>query len=66
MSADLLVSSLSKLFSGHANVLAGSLVVNSASPRARQLVELLTGMQLAGEIPPLFHSDANVLEKNSR
>jgi cystathionine beta-lyase/cystathionine gamma-synthase len=62
----MLCTSLTKSFSGHGDVMAGSLVLNSASQRADQLRGLMLAMQLGGNLPPLYHEDAEVLECNSR
>lgn len=59
--ADLIVTSLTKYFSGYGNVLAGSLVVNPVGPRAEQLQEdlLLTFEE------SLSDADVRVLHENS-
>jgi cystathionine gamma-synthase len=64
--ADILCTSLTKSFSGRGDVMAGSLVLNSASQRADQLRGLLLAMQLSGNVPPLYHEDAEVLEASPR
>ena len=61
---DLLCSSLTKIFSGRGNVLAGSLVVNSAGPRATMLKKLL--QQETAVSPTIFPDDMKVLAENSR
>lgn len=63
---DLLVSSLTKIFDGRGNVLAGSVVINSLSPAAAALQELLTAIQRAHDLPRMCREDAVVLERNSR
>jgi len=63
---DLLCSSLSKMFNGAGDAMAGSLVVNSLAPRATQLTQLLGELQARGDIAELFEEDAVVVEKNSR
>lgn len=60
--ADLLCSSLTKVFSGRGDVLAGSLVVNSHGARAEDLRRLCPALC----IPPLYGPDCVVLERNSR
>lgn len=62
VSADLLCSSLTKVFSGRGDVLAGSLVVNSHGRRAEALRQLCPSLC----IPPLYGPDCMVLERNSR
>lgn len=60
--ADVVVSSLTKSFSGYADVMAGSLVLNPRSPAYRKLRPLLRN-SFHNE---LFVEDALVLERNSR
>ncbi len=60
--ADIIVSSLTKFFSGIGDVLAGSLILNSKSPL---FAELKTKLDAQYE-DLLFGPDAIVLEKNSR
>jgi len=62
VTVDILCSSLTKVFSGRGDVLAGSLVINSRGTHASRL------RQLAGtlEFAPLYGPDAVVLENNSR
>ena len=62
MSADLLCSSLTKGFNGRGDCLAGSLIVNKRGRYSKQLIDLLPSLY----IPGLYHSDAIVLEANSR
>lgn len=61
---DLLCSSLTKIFSGRGDVLAGSVVINSSSPHATLLKTLL--QQEVAISPTLFAGDARVLAENSR
>ena len=59
---DMLCTSLTKIFSGRGDVMAGSLVINSLSSRASQLRAALPHVQPAS----LYTEDALVLEVNSR
>ncbi len=61
---DLLCSSLTKIFSGRGDVLAGSTIVNSSSRHAGLLKTLL--LQETAISPTLFAGDAKVLAENSR
>jgi cystathionine gamma-synthase len=58
----MLCSSLTKLFSGAGDVMAGSMVLNSSGRRYEQLRAELQNLQL----PQLSYSDADILERNSR
>lgn len=60
--ADVVVTSLTKYFSGYGDVLAGSVMLNSASKHADRLRSALTND--FEEL--LIDADAEVLEKNSR
>lgn len=60
--ADLLVTSLTKSFSGYADVLGGSVVINPSSSRYEEL-KLIFQEFYRNEY---FNGDAIVLEKNSR
>ncbi|MEM6910360.1 MAG: PLP-dependent transferase [Verrucomicrobiota bacterium] len=60
--ADLVSTSLTKWFSGGGDVLAGSLIVNPASPHADFFREFFAN----DSATPLHPLDAEVLEKNSR
>lgn len=60
--ADIVVSSLTKIFSGDSNVMAGSLVLN---PNARHY-EKLKGMMDETYQDNLWFEDAIFLERNSR
>lgn len=60
--ADVVVTSLTKYFSGYGDVLAGSVMLNSASKHAARL---RTALQDDFE-DMLIDADAEVLEKNSR
>ncbi|MFO0428578.1 MAG: aminotransferase class I/II-fold pyridoxal phosphate-dependent enzyme [Planctomyces sp.] len=60
--ADLVVTSLTKFFSGYGDVLAGSVTINPASPHYSKLRTLLT--ENFTEL--LSDADAAVLERNSR
>ncbi|KAI9035301.1 cystathionine gamma-synthase [Aspergillus affinis] len=60
--ADILVTSLSKFFSGKADVMAGSVILNPNSPHWTQLHELMT----ASYHNDVFVDDAIQLEYNSR
>ncbi len=61
--ADIVVSSLTKYFSGVGDVMAGSLVVNPNSP---SFLDLQKKVEQQAEEDLLFGGDAIVLEKNSR
>eukprot|EP01137_Pigoraptor_chileana_P010160 Opistho-2@3953 len=60
--ADVVVTSLTKLFSGESNVMGGSIVVSSQSPLC---VDLLDCIRAANE-DVMFPEDLLVLERNSR
>lgn len=60
--ADVIVSSLTKFFSGVGDVLAGSLILNSKSPLFKTLKPKLD--KLYEDV--LYPNDAIILEKNSR
>lgn len=60
--ADMVVSSLTKIFSGDCNVMGGSLVLNPRSPRAKSLRAVLE----ANYQDTLWPEDAIFLERNSR
>ncbi|TKY89704.1 hypothetical protein EX895_001489 [Sporisorium graminicola] len=60
--ADMLVSSLTKVFSGDANVMGGSLVLNPHGPHYRTLRETLQ----AHYEDTYFDEDAVYMERNSR
>lgn len=60
--ADVIVTSLTKSFSGKANVMAGSIVLNPAQPFCESLKKLLASTY----VNELFGADALVLEYNSR
>lgn len=60
--ADVIVTSLTKSFSGYADVMAGSAVLNPQSPIYKQLKESFNGRYHNY----LYKKDAVVLEKNSR
>ena len=62
VSVDLLCSSLTKVFSGRGDVLAGSLVINSRARHAGRLRQLAGTLDFA----PLYGPDAVALEHNSR
>ncbi|KAH9821490.1 pyridoxal phosphate-dependent transferase [Melampsora americana] len=69
--ADIIVSSLTKLFSGDSNVMGGSLVLNPSSDHYSKLKELLDsgcesnrGQALYEDV--YFHEDAIYMERNSR
>jgi len=59
---DILCTSLTKIFSGTGDVMAGSVVINSLSPRASQFRAALPQLQPA----ELYIHDALTLERNSR
>lgn len=59
--ADVVTTSLTKYFSGTGNVMAGSVILNAASPHRNALAGVL-----AREPLMLWHGDAVVLERNSR
>lgn len=63
---DMLVTSLTKIFSGVGDVMAGSLILNPNSSRYDQWKSVLTRMNEAHDIPELCLEDCIVLEKNSR
>ncbi|KAM3499253.1 hypothetical protein MY10362_007477 [Beauveria mimosiformis] len=60
--ADLVVTSLTKTFSGYADVMGGSVVINPCSPHHQKLRALLS----AAFSPTLYGADAAQLERNSR
>ena len=60
--ADILITSLSKSFSGYADVLAGSAVINPSSPLYNELKPLLD----QSYVNEFYNGDAEDLEKNSR
>ncbi|KAL4401298.1 Cystathionine gamma-synthase [Malassezia pachydermatis] len=60
--ADMVVSSLTKVFSGECNVMGGSLVVNPQSKRAQHLLTILSAMYQDN----VWVEDAIFLERNSR
>jgi len=62
VSVDLLCSSLTKVFSGSGDVMAGSLVINSRGRHASKLRQLATTLAFA----PLYGPDTVALEHNSR
>lgn len=67
--ADMLVSSLTKVFSGDSNVMGGSLVLNPSSPHYQLLKKILdgTGGDQAGMYEDIyFAEDAIYMERNSR
>lgn len=59
---DLIVSSLTKIFSGDSNVMGGSVVVNPSSPKAQGLSQKIN--ELYEDV--IWHEDALFLERNSR
>lgn len=66
---DLIVSSLTKLFSGVGNVMGGSLVLNTMPGHQRTpLLEeiVMEGMVEGNDLPILHYKDALTLELNSR
>ncbi|KAE8187210.1 hypothetical protein A4X06_0g7056 [Tilletia controversa] len=60
--ADMVVSSLTKIFSGESNVMGGSLVINPLGPRARVLHSILKERYE----DTVWDEDAVYLERNSR
>ena len=58
--ADILCTSLTKIFSGTGDAMGGSMVVNSKSPLHEKLVTDLN----ANYLPTLYHADAKVLLEN--
>jgi cystathionine gamma-synthase len=60
--ADMLVTSITKSFSGYADVMAGSVILNPSSPRYHALKSLFDGFY----IPELYVDDAEAVETNSR
>ncbi|KAB8245369.1 cystathionine gamma-synthase [Aspergillus flavus] len=60
--ADVIVTSLTKSFSGKANVMAGSIILNPSFPFFAALKKSLDSMY----VNELFAADARVLERNSR
>jgi Cys/Met metabolism PLP-dependent enzyme len=80
--ADIICSSLTKIFSGRGDVLAGSIIINShsfpttssSSPdmevevdgRAAARAQQLNSIVRSLSLPPLYLADAVTLEKNSR
>lgn len=59
---DILVTSLTKSFNGYADAIAGSVVLNPASPRYTELKSLFGKYY----IPELYSADAETIELNSR
>ncbi|RMZ86618.1 hypothetical protein DV736_g6151, partial [Chaetothyriales sp. CBS 134916] len=60
--ADVLITSLTKAFSGNADVMGGSVVLNPSSPLYQDLKQILSETY----VPELHPQDAAVLEYNSR
>jgi len=60
--ADIVISSLTKAFSGYADVMAASAVLNPSSKRYEELKELFTNQYVNN----FFAGDAKKLEQNSR
>ncbi|KAK4499632.1 hypothetical protein PRZ48_010150 [Zasmidium cellare] len=60
--ADILITSLTKSFSGYADVMGGSLVLNPASPRYQELKSTINDIHAND----YWSGDAEMLEKNSR
>ncbi|RMZ76857.1 hypothetical protein DV738_g4734, partial [Chaetothyriales sp. CBS 135597] len=60
--ADVLVTSLTKAFSGNADVMGGSVVLNPSSPLYQDLKQIFSD----NYVPELHPHDAAVLEYNSR
>ncbi|KAL1919163.1 uncharacterized protein VTP21DRAFT_2545 [Calcarisporiella thermophila] len=60
--ADIVVSSLTKLFSGDSNVMGGSFVLNPSSPK----YEVLQGVLAKEYEDAIWHEDSIFLERNSR
>ena len=60
--ADILVTSLTKSFSGYANVVGASAVLNPSLPRYSEL-KALFDESYAND---MYNGDAEVLEKNSK
>lgn len=63
---DILCSSLTKIFSGTGNVMAGSLILNRYSSKYELLKSSLSELNSKDFIPHLSELDANILEINSR
>jgi cystathionine gamma-synthase len=59
---DMLVTSLTKSFNGYADVIAGSVVLNPASRKYRELKSLFNEYY----VPELYIDDAETIERNSR
>lgn len=66
MKVDILCSSLTKIFSGGSNVMAGSLILNPVSEKYTLLSSIINTMNANDDLPPLHVLDAVVLEHNSR
>ena len=62
--ADIICTSLTKLFSGRGDVLAGSLILNSQSKDHIEMSAILSSGKL--DTPDLFYADAEILNINSR
>lgn len=60
--ADLLVTSVTKSFNGYADAIAGSVVLNPASPKYHDLKSLFNRHY----VPEFYIADAEVIEQNSR
>ncbi|KAI9913066.1 hypothetical protein PsorP6_006351 [Peronosclerospora sorghi] len=65
--ADLVVTSLSKIFSGSGNVMAGSVVLNPSSPRAKELETLFhpdkDSYLVEPDVDALLEQSANLAER---
>lgn len=59
---DLLWTSLTKSFNGYADVIAGSVVLNPASPKYGELKSLFDKHY----VPELYYADVEAIERNSR
>ncbi|KAL1869126.1 hypothetical protein Daus18300_005662 [Diaporthe australafricana] len=60
--ADIVVTSVTKSFNGYADVIAGSAILNPASPRYHGLKQLFKQYY----VPELYVADAETIERNSR
>ncbi|XWX01360.1 hypothetical protein V2A60_009387 [Cordyceps javanica] len=60
--ADIVATSLTKTFSGYADVMGGSIAINPSSPHHQGLRAILTSKF----VPTLYGADAVQLERNSR
>ncbi len=66
LSVDILCTSLTKIFNGASNLMAGSVLINPNTPNYEVLSALFKRMLAISDFPLLAEPDAEVLEYNSR